>query len=582
LQLSLAIAEAESGAACEMASSLCKVLRLQLKYLYRLPAVFAVPYRGIQPIVKKVRGKLMLKGTASPSIGTSKAVAGAGWALALLLGINLFNYIDRQILSATLSKIRLDTEILDPDDPDPYTKLGALTTAFLVAYMCLSPVFGRIGDTFARWIVVGFAVIAWSLATGGTGLAIGYLMLFCTRCLVGIGEAAYGPIAPAMLSDLYPVDHRGRILSWFYMAIPVGSALGFVIGSVVAETSLGWRGAFLVAVIPGIILGSLCFFMKEPPRKSQHPSNPEDASLAKQPKSVLSSYWTVLKELKLNRSFVLCSAGMTASTFVLGGVAAVMQLYLYEREARFTLDQASLNELQQSPRNRLSDGTHLVPDEVIAKLAPSISPAVMSLHELQDKLKGTQTTSGVLNPEEYKRYSSVLIDACTARGSLTNGTIGLLLGMIVVVSGIFATLLGGIAGDYLRNHGYRGAYFKVSGWGMIVAFPFFLAFLYTSMPLGWAFLFVAVFFLFFNTGPANTILANVTHSEIRATAFAINILIIHALGDAISPLIIGKVADLSSLQTAFVGVSFLIPVSGVLWIWGERYLDEDTRKAEGG
>jgi hypothetical protein len=106
--------------------------------------------------------------------------------------------------------------------------------------------------------------------------------------------------------------------------------------------------------------------------------------------------------------------------------------------------------------------------------------------------------------------------------------------------------------------------------------------LYVPLPWGWVFFFVAVFFLFFNTGPANTILANVVRSDIRATAFAINILIIHALGDAISPLIIGFVADLSSLQAAFVGVSLLIPVSGLLWIWGARYLDEDTRKAEAG
>ena len=84
----------------------------------------------------------------------------------------------------------------------------------------------------------------------------------------------------------------------------------------------------------------------------------------------------------------------------------------------------------------------------------------------------------------------------------------------------------------------------------------------------------------FHTGPANTILANVVRSEIRATAFAINILIIHALGDAISPLIIGNIGDRTSLQTAFLGVSLLIPLSGVLWIWGAKYLDEDTRRAE--
>jgi MFS-type transporter involved in bile tolerance (Atg22 family) len=93
-------------------------------------------------------------------------------------------------------------------------------------------------------------------------------------------------------------------------------------------------------------------------------------------------------------------------------------------------------------------------------------------------------------------------------------------------------------------------------------------------------IFVAVFFLFFNTGPANTILANVTRSKVRATAFAINILIIHALGDAISPPILGLIADYTSLQTAFLSIAFLVPLSGVLWIWGAKHLDEDTARAE--
>src|SRR5207253_10816355 len=212
-----------------------------------------------------LRGKAMPTGTVGGA-GPAKAVPGAGWALALLLGINLFNYIDRQILSATLPKIRLDATILRPDDPLAQTKLGMLTTAFMVAYMLLSPLFGRLGDTMRRWVLVGIAVILWSLATGGTGLATGYLVMFFTRCLVGIGEAAYGPVAPAMLSDMYPLDHRGRVMSWFYMAIPVGSALGFVIGSQVAEAH-GWGMAFYVVVFPGLAFGMLCCFMTEPPRR---------------------------------------------------------------------------------------------------------------------------------------------------------------------------------------------------------------------------------------------------------------------------------------------------------------------------
>jgi len=510
--------------------------------------------------------------------GLSRPVQGAGWALGLLLAINLFNYIDRQILSATLPLIKNDAAIIDPDDEDPNSQLGFLTTAFMVAYMCLSPVFGRLGDKYARWKLIGIAIIIWSLATGGTGLASGYLMLFLTRCLVGVGEAAYGPVAPAMLSDLYPVDHRGRIMSWFYMAIPVGSALGFVIGSLVSGL-LGWREAFLVAVIPGLALGALCFVMKEPPRNPiSKPGSAGETSQQPLPEASSSHYWDVLKELRLNKSFILCCAGMTASTFVLGGFGSVMQLYLFEREARFTLNSEGIDKLQNLKK---PDGAPKIAEEIMAKLRAESSSAVMTIQELKTKLNGTKEKPGVLSKDEFKRSSFDIYDACTVRGSLSNGKIGIFLGGIVVVSGLIATLLGGIAGDYLRNRGYRGAYFKVSGWGMVVAFPFFLGMLFTSMPLGWAFLFIAVFFLFFNTGPANAILANVTRNKIRATAFAINILIIHALGDAISPAVLGKVADLFSWHTAFLATSFLMPISGLLWLWGASYLDEDTRTAEG-
>ncbi len=513
----------------------------------------------------------MHSGSATDSAGPRKAVPGAGWALALLIGINLFNYIDRQILSATLPKIKRDATIFPADATWVNAKLGALTTAFMVAYMCLSPVFGRFGDKLSRWLLVGVAVIAWSLATGGTGLATGYLLLFFTRCLVGVGEAAYGPVAPAMLSDMYPVDHRGRVMAWFYVAIPVGSALGFVIGSKVAETSLGWRGAFYLAVIPGLALGVLCFFMKETPR---HEANAAHASAPQV------SYWDVLKELKLNRSFVLCCAGMTASTFVLGGVATVMQLYVFEREARFTFDEQAINRLRTEDRFRRSDKTPLVPKAVVNKLEAATGPDVLTLAQAEAKLKGEAEKPGVLTKEEFAAHQGEIFDASPAPGYVTNGDIGLYIGAIVVVSGLVATILGGILGDYLRKRGVKGAYFQVAGWGMIVAFPFFLGMLFVPFPLAWGMLFVAVFFLFFNTGPANTILANVTRSEIRATAFAINILVIHALGDAISPLIIGVVSDVSSLHTAFVGVSLLIPVSGVLWIWGAKHLDADTAKAD--
>jgi MFS family permease len=158
------------------------------------------------------------------------------------------------------------------------------------------------------------------------------------------------------------------------------------------------------------------------------------------------------------------------------------------------------------------------------------------------------------------------------------GSTTTIFGAITVVSGLTGTLLGGIVGDKLRDR-FPGSYFLVSGIAMLVGFPFFVAVLYTPFPLAWLLIFLACFCLFFNTGPTNTILANVTHPAMRATAFALNIFVIHALGDVISPLVIGLVSDKYNMNLAFqlVGVTFLI--SAAFWMLGARYLVKDTELA---
>src|SRR5262245_54416398 len=186
---------------------------------------------------------------ASDSAGPATRAPGARAALALLLGINLFNYIDRQVLSAVLPKLELDAAMFSPSDPWLKTKLGSLTTAFMLSYMLLSPLFGWFGDRRSRWALVGVAVILWARTGGGSGLACTFCLLVLTRCCVCVGEAAYGPVAPSMLSDMYPQRERGKIMSYFYLAIPVGSALGFVIGGQIAQ-HWGWRDAFLPVMVP--------------------------------------------------------------------------------------------------------------------------------------------------------------------------------------------------------------------------------------------------------------------------------------------------------------------------------------------
>jgi MFS family permease len=423
----------------------------------------------------------------------------------------------------------------------------------------------------SRWLLVGIGVVLWSLASGASGLAEGYMMLLLTRCFVGVGEAAYGPTAPGVISDLYPVKVRGSKLAWFYAAIPVGGALGYVLGGYMADTDLGWRWAFYLVVPPGILLGLLCFLMREPPR-----GQADAGAMAR--KVTLQDYTTLIK----TPSYVLNTLGMAAMTFAIGGIAVWMPTYIYEREARWSLTADVLDGLGQSSQTfgALTPG---VPPETLAKLQPlkgrEFQPLLSRDQELDGKFVAELKRE--LTAQEWDKYGTRIVDAArTPKLSYIN----VLFGAIVVLSGFGSTLLGGWTGDVLRPR-FPGSYFLVSGISMLIAFPVILLVVWLPFPIGWFFIFIAVFALFFNTGPTNTILANVTHPAIRASAFALNIFVIHVLGDVISPVIMGAIWDLPSMDretarnAALAGVSVVVLVGGLLWLWGARYLERDTALA---
>ncbi|MBV9126223.1 MAG: MFS transporter, partial [Planctomycetes bacterium] len=411
-----------------------------------------------------------------------------------------------------------------------------------------------LGDRMSRWLLIGVGVILWSLASGASGLATGYAMLLITRCFVGVGEAAYGPVAPTVIADLYPVRVRGSKLAWFYAAIPVGTALGYAVGGLFADSSLGWRWAFYCAVPPGFLLGVWCFLMREPPR-----GQAEDAPAASEHTARLQDIWV----LKAIPSYVLDTLGMAAMTFALGGMAAWMPTYIFEQQTRIELTDQVLRDLGDPAK------PPAVPESVVRRLE-DLRGRVYGLQEFKDQLKSR------LSREELEKYEEHIQDLA-ANPSL--GKISMIFGAIVVVSGLGATLLGGVMGDALRSR-FAGSYFLVSGVSMLLGFPLVLLVLWATSPLAvWIFIFLAVFCLFFNTGPTNTILANVTPAAIRSSAFAVNIFLIHLLGDAISPVIIGGIADFSNKKVAFAVVSAIILVGGVLWLWGARYLQRDTQLA---
>jgi hypothetical protein len=246
----------------------------------------------------------------------------------------------------------------------------------------------------------------------------------------------------------------------------------------------------------------------------------------------------------------------------MGGVAAWVPVYFFQREARFEITPAVLTELEKQ-----------LPAEEVNKLRPLADGTERAYPEMK------KLVANALGDSAKTHVERVFVAAATP-ASPNPGTLSIIFGGILVLGGLTSTAAGAWLGETLRKRGVRGAYFLVSAGGALFALPFFLGLLYTPLPTSWACTFLTIFGLFLYTGPANTILANVVRSDIRATAFAINILAIHLLGDAISPTLIGLVADASSLQLAFTLTSVMIGVGGVLWLWGARYLDEDTQKAE--
>ncbi len=437
---------------------------------------------------------------------------GAGRAVALLLAINLFNYIDRQILAAVEPDLR--RAFFAADDLSARGKTGLLATAFLLSYMVMAPVFGWLADRSSRWILAGISVALWSLASGWTGLAATFGVLVVTRMFVGVGEAGYGPSAPTIIADLYPVERRGRMLSLFYLAIPVGSALGYVLGGAIAAR-WGWRMAFYLVVPPGLMLASLCFFMRDPRRSALA----EDSQPVK--RAGFADYLALFKI----KSYVLNTAAMAAMTFAIGGMAFWIPGYISDsRSADF-------------PR-----------------YAATISAGHLPAATAEEVAAGVKAGSELLS-----------------EANLT-------FGIVTVAAGLLGTLLGGWAGDRVRRR-FPSSYFLVSGIGILCAFPPTVAMLWVPFPLSWGLIFLAVFFLFFNTGPSNTALANVTPPGTRATAFALNIFAIHALGDASSPPLIGWIAGRWSMNAGFLTVSAMMVVASGFWFWGTRYLARDTELA---
>ncbi len=386
-------------------------------------------------------------------------------ALVLLTALNFFNYIDRSVLFAVQPLVQEEFRRSDAD-------FGFLTTAFFFCYMVAAPFAGYLADRHPRRAIMIVGAVVWSLATLLTAATHDFRTLLIRHTLVGVGEATFVAIAPAFLSDMFPERRRGRILSIFYLAIPVGTALGYLIGGYLGGR-LGWRSPFYVAAVPGFFLAACLLLVPEPVRGS-HDSIAETFERA-----------TVLGLFR-NGAFWTCTLGMAMMTFTVGGLQVWMPTFL--------------------PR-----------------------------------MRGIPLESA-------------------------NRTFG---GM-TLFCGLVATLAGGWIGDRLLRR-TAGAHYLVSAVGMALALPVLVVAIYARGPVMFPAILLGEFFLLLNTAPLNAALVNSVGASVRATAVAVNLFVIHLLGDAFSPTLIGWISDRSDLETGFASAIVAVALSAAVLFYGTRF-----------
>jgi MFS family permease len=392
-------------------------------------------------------------------------------ALLLLTALNLFNYIDRYILPGVQPLIQREFGVNDE-------RIGALTYAFFITYMIAAPLTGWLGDRFPRKPLLVAGALLWSAATLLTATVHSYSALYFRHAIVGIGEASFGIFAPAILADLYPEADRNRILSIFYLTIPVGAALGYLIGGQLAPL-YGWRAPFYVAAGPGFLLALLVLWLlREPARGSQDRLAPTPTR-------------ATLRGLARNPAFWTSTLGMAALTFSIGGISVWMPTFLF-RFSGYSLAHANLA-----------------------------------------------------------------------------------LGGITVLDGILGTAAGGWLGTRWLRSNHRALYL-LSAWSALLAIPGALVAFFGPRSAVLPAILVAEFFLFLNTGPLNTAIVNSVSAAIRSTALAVNLFLIHALGDASSPRLIGYISDRHNLRIGLASTLAALLVSAILLFAGARFAPERT------
>jgi MFS family permease len=402
----------------------------------------------------------------------------SNYVFVLLFLLYMFDYIDRTIVTSMFSSIEADWGI-------SHTQSGLLVSAVYWAIVILTFPVSLLVDRWSRTKTIGIMAIMWSLATALCALTGNFVQLFMARLLIGVGEAGYAPGGSAMISGLYPIEKRSKMMGIWNASIPLGTAIGVLLGGIIA-TRLGWRHAFGIVALPGLIVAVLFLFVKD--YKTVDLSFFDKAN-----KKIKMERKDMVKEFLSKPSIIFTYFGITAVVFVTTSLITWLSTY-------FQVERG-------------------LPQEKAGTLASSVM--VMALVGaplggiLTDRWRKTQFNARLLLPAISSLVSAILL--------------------------------------FMALYLFRGAVQYV------------------------AFLLMGISIMVFISG-ATSVTQDVIHPGLRATSYAIAVVVQNLLGASMAPIVIGQIYDRTNIKTALAVLPFILMIGALLFYLGSKHYGKDMEK----
>ena len=402
----------------------------------------------------------------------------SNYVFVLLFLLYMFDYIDRTIITSMFTSIERDWGIT-------HTQSGMLVSAVYWAIVVLTFPVSLLVDRWSRTKMIGIMAIVWSLATALCAITGNYVQLFMARLLIGVGEAGYAPGGSAMISGLYPIEKRSKMMGIWNASIPLGTAIGVLLGGIIA-TSWGWKHAFGLVAFPGLIVAILFLFVKD--------YKTVDLSfISRSEQKVKMERKDIIREFLSRPSIIYTYFGITAVVFVTTSLITWLSTYF--------------------------EAVRGLPQEKAGSMASS----VMVLALVGAPLGGILTD----------RWRKTRLNARLFLPALTTLTSAVLLFLALFV--------------------FKG----------------------TLQYIGFLLLGIAV--MMFISGAAS-VTQDVIHPGLRATSYAIAVVVQNLLGSSMAPLVLGRIYDKSDIVTAMSITPFILVIGALLFYLGSKYYERDMEK----